>query len=83
MAMRQCAIRLDVQRIVIDGLRLSNRDRFARAFEAECTSGLAAAEFKCAILAGDRIAIRLAHDATPETIGKELAREIVRLVSRP
>ena len=83
MALRAPSIRLDVERIVIDGLALGDRKRFARAFTDECAAGLADAQFDDAALAQERIDIAIARDAGAEAIGRALARVIVRAVRRP
>jgi hypothetical protein len=83
MAMKAPGIRLDIDRIVVDGLPLGDRDRFVRAFTDECTAGLADAQFHNAALARGRIDIAVARDASAEAIGRALARGIVRLVRRP
>jgi hypothetical protein len=83
MALKAPNIRLDIERIVVDGLPLSDRDHFVRAFKAECAAGLADAQFDSAALARGRIEIAVPLDAGAEALGRALAREIVRLVRRP
>jgi hypothetical protein len=83
MAVRTPGIRLEIERLVIDGLALAGRDRFLRAFTQACVAGLARARFESRTLAGSRIDIAVAHGASPEAIGTAVARGIVRLVTRP
>jgi hypothetical protein len=83
MAVRAPGIRLDIERIVIDGLALADRRRFERAFTDECSAGLADAQYENAAARNGRIDIALARDAGPEAIGRALARGIIRLVRRP
>jgi hypothetical protein len=83
MALKAPGIRLDIERVVIDGLALGDRDRFMRAFTQECAAGLADAQFANTALARGRIDIAVARDAGAEAIGRALARAIVRRVRRP
>jgi len=83
MALRAPSIRLDVERIVVDGLALGDRDRFVRAFTDECAAALADARFEDAALARERIDVAIARDAGAEAIGRALARAVVRVVRRP
>jgi hypothetical protein len=83
MAVRAPGIRLDIERIVIDGLALADRARFERAFTDECAAGLGVAQFENAAIRSGRIDIALAQDASPEAIGRVVARGIVRLVRQP
>jgi hypothetical protein len=83
MALRAPSIRLDIERIVIDGLAPGDRDRFVRAFIDECAAGLVDVRFEAAALGRERIDIAIARDAGAEAIGRARARGIVRLVRRP
>ena len=83
MALKQPGIRLDIERIVIDGLPPGDRDRFVHAFTDECAAGLADGQFENAAFAKGRIDIAVARDAGAEAIGRALARGIVGLLRRP
>jgi hypothetical protein len=83
MAMRSPGIRLDIERLVVDGLATAQRKRFVEAFTAECAAGLAAAAFVDAQFPQGRVDLSLAPDASAEALARALARGLVRLVSRP
>jgi hypothetical protein len=83
MAVRTPGISLEIERIVIDGLAVTQRDRLVDAFTGECATGLAEAAFENAYLPRGRLDVALARDASAEALGRALARGIVRLVRRP
>jgi hypothetical protein len=85
MAMNAGDIRLSIERIVFDGVPLTGRERFVAAFREECLARLAGAWFAPSgstngAVPGGRIAIDLPSGATPETVGRALARAVVELV---
>lgn len=83
MALSAPDIRLSVERIVFDGLPLPSCERFLRAFHEECVSGLATARFApTGTVTSTRASIDVAPDATPETVGRALARALIELVQR-
>jgi hypothetical protein len=82
MALKRRSIKLEIERVVLEGIELSRPDIFARAFEDECIELLAAAKFDRGATAGERISINLALNANADAIGRELARQIVALVTR-
>jgi hypothetical protein len=82
MALRAPEIRLDIERIVLDGLPDVGRERFRRAFIEACTAGLAEARFENAASVTARLHLTIAHDASAEAIGRALARGIIDMVRR-
>jgi hypothetical protein len=82
MALRAPEIRLDIERIVLDGLPHIHRERFLHAFVEACTAGLAETRFENAASVAGRLDVTIAHDANAEAIGRALARGIVDMVSR-
>jgi hypothetical protein len=81
MELRPRAIRLDVRRIVIDGLKPSDRTRFARAFQDECARAFAEARFRAGAVPYERVEVRYSHDATPEAIARTLVHGVVRALT--
>jgi hypothetical protein len=85
MAMSAYDIHLSIERIVFDGLPLTGRERFLMAFREECIAGLTTARFapsgsESGIAAGRRVTIDLPAGASPDTLGRALARAVVDLV---
>ena len=82
MALRPRRIALEIERLVFDGLPLTSRAGFRRAFAQECAAALAEAPLNMTAPRDARIDLTIPPDASAETIGRALARGIVDLVSR-
>jgi hypothetical protein len=82
MGLKAPRIALDIERIVFDGVSLTSRARFRRAFEEECALALAEARSVDETPDKARIDLALPPDASAEAVGRALARGIVRWVSR-
>ena len=74
-------IRLEIGRIVFDGVDPGDRRRFEQAFYAACESGLRDAEPRGALRDRAALDVSFGEGASPEAHARELARSIVRMVN--
>jgi hypothetical protein len=78
MAVTRRTVRLEIERIVFDGLDPGDRRRFERAFRAECDAQLHDVRRSGGLRRDVRLDVTLPPHASPETVAGELARSIVR-----
>jgi hypothetical protein len=82
MALTPRAIRIEVERIVFDGVSPDDRAAFARAFEIASATALAGAEFGGGARALERVDVRFAAGCDPEAFASALADGIAKALVR-
>jgi hypothetical protein len=80
MAMTERTIRLDIGRIVFDGIDPGDRRRFEHAFTAACEHELRTVAPRGEVRERIRCDIRLTPGATPERLAGELAHALIDAV---
>jgi hypothetical protein len=78
MALTRRTVRLEIERIVFDGLDPGDRRRFERALRAECDAQLRDVRYAGGLRRDVRLDVTLPPQAGPERIAGELARSIAR-----
>ncbi len=78
MALTRRTVRLEIERIVFDGVDPGDRRRFERALRAACDAQLRDVRPPGGLRRDVRLAVTLPPHASPELLAGELARSIVR-----
>lgn len=78
MALTRRTVRLEIDRIVFDGIEPGDRRRFERALRTECDAQLRDARHAGGLRRDAVLEVTLPPHAGPEIVARELARSIVR-----